>query len=73
MSRSSKKGPFVDPKLYFKVEKLNERSFRGSWMGFAYCDFHHQGGNQMLMARASSRPRSPSPRASWSCAAASCS
>jgi len=27
-------------------------------MGFAYCDFHHQGGNQMLMARAVARPRS---------------
>lgn len=27
-------------------------------MGFAYCDFHHQGGNQMLMARATARPRS---------------
>jgi hypothetical protein len=27
-------------------------------MGFAYCDFHHQGGNQMLMARAAARPRS---------------
>jgi hypothetical protein len=26
-------------------------------MGFAYCDFRHQGG-QMLMARAMSRPRS---------------
>ncbi|MBL9083198.1 MAG: 30S ribosomal protein S19 [Planctomycetales bacterium] len=25
MGRSSKKGPFVDPKLFFKVEKLNER------------------------------------------------
>jgi hypothetical protein len=25
---------------------------------FAYCDFHHQGGNQMLMARAVARPRS---------------
>ncbi len=24
MSRSSKKGPYVDEKLYFKVEKLNE-------------------------------------------------
>ena len=23
MSRSSKKGPFVDPKLYMKVERLN--------------------------------------------------
>ena len=25
MSRSSKKGPFVDEKLYFKVEKLNDQ------------------------------------------------
>lgn len=25
MGRSSKKGPFVDPKLYFKIEKLNQR------------------------------------------------
>ncbi len=24
MSRSKKKGPFVDPKLYFKVDKLNK-------------------------------------------------
>lgn len=24
MSRSSKKGPYVDPKLFFKVEKLDE-------------------------------------------------
>jgi hypothetical protein len=23
----------------FRVEKIDERSFRGSWMGFAYCDF----------------------------------
>jgi hypothetical protein len=27
-------------------------------MGFAYCDFHHQGATQMLMARAVARPRS---------------
>ena len=27
-------------------------------MGFAYCDFHHQGAAQMLMARAVARPRS---------------
>jgi hypothetical protein len=27
-------------------------------MGFAYCDFNHQGGTQMLMARAVARPRS---------------
>jgi small subunit ribosomal protein S19 len=25
MSRSLKKGPFVDPKLFLKVEKLNDR------------------------------------------------
>ena len=39
--------------------EADERSFRGSvsGMGFAYCDFHHQGGNQMLMARAVARPR----------------
>jgi hypothetical protein len=27
-------------------------------MGFAYCDFHHRGGHQMLMARSVARPRS---------------
>lgn len=44
----------------FNIEKRDERSFRGSvsGMGFAYCDFHHQGGMQMLMARAVARPRS---------------
>ena len=44
----------------FNLEKTDERSFRGSvsGMGFAYCDFHHQGGNQMLMTRA--RPRAHS-------------
>ncbi|MBR0859629.1 hypothetical protein [Bradyrhizobium liaoningense] len=44
----------------FNLEKTDDRSFRGSvsGMGFAYCDFHHQGGNQMLMARAVPRPRS---------------
>src|SRR3569833_2713977 len=44
----------------FNLEKTDARSFRGSvsGMGFAYCDFHHQGGNQMLMARAAARPRS---------------
>jgi small subunit ribosomal protein S19 len=25
MGRSSKKGPYVDPKLFFKVDKLNQR------------------------------------------------
>ena len=29
-----------------------------SGMGFAYCDFRHQGASQMLMARSVSRPRS---------------
>lgn len=45
----------------FNLVKNDERSFRGSvsGMGFAYCDFHHQGGGgQMLMARAISRLRS---------------
>jgi hypothetical protein len=23
----------------FHIEKTDDRSFRGSWMGFAYCDF----------------------------------
>jgi hypothetical protein len=23
----------------FNIEKTDDRSFRGSWMGFAYCDF----------------------------------
>jgi hypothetical protein len=43
----------------FNLNKNDERSFRGSvsGMGFAYCDFRHQGG-QMLMARVMSRPRS---------------
>ncbi len=44
----------------FNLDKRDDRSFRGSvsGMGFAYCDFHHQGGgHQMLMARAVARPR----------------
>jgi hypothetical protein len=43
----------------FNLDKKDERSFRGSvsGMGFAYCDFQHQGGTQMLMARAVARPR----------------
>jgi hypothetical protein len=43
----------------FNLEKKDERSFRGSvsGMGFAYCDFRHQGASQMLIARAA-RPRS---------------
>jgi hypothetical protein len=44
----------------FNLDKTSEVSFRGSvsGMGFAYCDFHNQGGTQMLMARAVARPRS---------------
>jgi hypothetical protein len=43
----------------FNLDKKDEVSFRGSvsGLGFAYCDFHHQGGTQMLMARAVARPR----------------
>jgi hypothetical protein len=44
----------------FNLDKRDDRSFRGSvsGMGFAYCDFRHQGGQQMLLARAVARPRS---------------
>ena len=44
----------------FNLDKHDEVSFRGSvsGMGFAYCDFRHQGGTQMLMARAVAHPRS---------------
>jgi hypothetical protein len=48
----------------FNLDKKDEASFRGSvsGMGFAYCDFSHQGAAQMLMARAVARPRSLHPR-----------
>ena len=48
----------------FNLDKKDERSFRGSvsGMGFAYCDFRHQGAATMLMARAVARPRSLHPR-----------
>src|SRR5579863_6055027 len=44
----------------FNLDKRDEVSFRGSvsGMSFAYCDFHHQGGATMLMARAVAHPRS---------------
>jgi hypothetical protein len=47
----------------FNLDKQDEVSFRGSvsGMGFAYCDFHHLGGTQMLMARAVARPHSRRP------------
>ena len=49
----------------FNLDKKDERSFRGSvsGMGFAYCDFRHQGAVQMLMARAVVHPRSLHPPA----------
>ncbi|MEA2916573.1 MAG: hypothetical protein QOJ15_8654 [Bradyrhizobium sp.] len=47
----------------FNLDKKDERNFRGSvsGMGFAYCDFRHQGAAQMLMARAVAHPRSLHP------------
>jgi hypothetical protein len=47
----------------FNLDKRDEVSFRGSvsGMSFAYCDFRHQGGAQMLMARAVVHPRSRHP------------
>src|SRR5436305_14758385 len=44
----------------FNIDKRDDRSFRGSvsGMGFADCDFRHQGASQMLMARSVARPRS---------------
>ena len=47
----------------FNLDKRDESTFRGSvsGMGFAYCEFHHQGAAQMLMARAVARPRSLRP------------
>ena len=47
----------------FNLDKKDDRSFRGSvsGMGFAYCDFRHQGAQQMLMARSVARPRSLHP------------
>jgi len=57
---ASIKGMPFDP--CFNLNKTSERSFRGSvsGLGFAYCDFRHQGAGQMMMARAISRsqPRS---------------
>jgi hypothetical protein len=48
----------------FNLDKKDEHNFRGSvsGMGFAYCDFHHQGAAQMMMVRAVTRPRSLHPR-----------
>jgi hypothetical protein len=53
---ASLKGLPMDP--CFNLDKKDDRSFRGSvsGLGFAYCDFQHQGGATMLMARAVARP-----------------
>jgi len=58
---ASIKGLPFDP--CFNLDRKDERSFRGSvsGMGFAYCDFRHQGAAQMMMARAVARPRSLKP------------
>ena len=58
---ASLKGLPFDP--CFNLDKRDESTFRGSvsGMGFAYCEFHHQGAAQMLMARAVARPRSLHP------------
>ena len=47
----------------FSLYKKDERDFRGSVSGmdFAYCNFRHQGGAQMMLARAVARPRSLHP------------
>ncbi len=44
----------------FNLNKNDDRSFRGSvsGMGFAYCDFHHQGASPMLVARSVARSKS---------------
>jgi hypothetical protein len=50
----------------FNLDKKDDRSFRGSvsGFGFAYCDFQHQGGAAMLMARAVAKSHGQhSPRA----------
>ena len=47
----------------FNLDKKDERNFRGSvsGLGFAYCDFRHQGAEQMLLARAVAQPLSLHP------------
>jgi hypothetical protein len=52
---ASLKGMAFEP--CFALEKTTERSFRGSWMGFAYCDFTQR----MSVAGMSSRRNSSEP------------
>ena len=42
----------------FHIEKTDDRSFRGSWMGFAYCDFTHRTNIAEMSPRRSSEPLS---------------
>ncbi len=37
----------------FHIEKTDDRSFRGSWMGFAYCDFTRPDGGGGQLAHSS--------------------
>ena len=37
----------------FHIEKTDDRSFRGSWMGFAYCDFTRRDGAGGQLAHSS--------------------
>ena len=54
---ASLKGMAFEP--CFALEKTAERSFRGSWMGFAYCDFtQHMSVAGMSSRRNSSEPLS---------------
>ena len=52
---ASLKGMAFEP--CFAIEKTTERSFRGSWMGFAYCDFTQR----MSVAGMNSRRNSSEP------------
>jgi hypothetical protein len=52
---ASLQGTAFEPCFY--LEKTTERSFRGSWMGFAYCDFTQR----MSVAGMSSRRHSSEP------------
>src|SRR5260370_16936473 len=52
---ASLQGMAFEPCFY--LEKTTERSFRGSWMGFAYCDFTQR----MSVARMNPRRHSSEP------------
>src|SRR5258708_33334939 len=60
---ASLQGMLFEPCFY--LEKTTERSFRGSWVGFAYCDF-----TQRLSVAGTSPPRHSSEPLSLEAAAA---